>query len=128
MDEDGFIHYKEYDPFTSALTKMIVDVDTTKTTDFQNKPWGWTTPAGGGAHLITTYGVDVIGRTIQIATQTFSTSVENTYIVYNDASRETRSYPGWTGTVPTRPTQIRRQDRPHSYFETPATSHAPTVN
>src|SRR5207247_6121944 len=46
-DADGFINYTEYDQATGTVTKQIVDVDTTQTGDFSNKPSGWTTPTGG---------------------------------------------------------------------------------
>jgi RHS repeat-associated protein len=125
-DADGFIQYQEYDPFTGSMTKMIVDVDTTKTGDFQNKPSGWTTPTGGGLHLITTYVVDGIGR----ATQMTDPKGQVTYAVYNDSSREARAYPGWnTGTnTPTGPTQIRREDWTRSYLEQLTTSDTPTLS
>src|SRR5207249_3736755 len=65
-DGDGFINYTAYDPATSALTKTITDVDTTRTGDFQNLPTGWTTPSGGGLHLTTQMVVDGLGRTTQL--------------------------------------------------------------
>src|SRR5262249_17613202 len=61
-DGDGFIRYTEYDQGTGAVTKSIVDVDTTRTNDFQNLPAGWTTPPGGGLHLVTRTAVDSLGR------------------------------------------------------------------
>src|SRR5262249_28987667 len=57
-DADGFIVYTAYDSATGAVVKTITDVDTTHTTDFANLPSGWSTPSGGGLHLITTYEVD----------------------------------------------------------------------
>src|SRR5262249_43989229 len=49
---DGFLNYTEYDQNTGAVTKTIIDVDTTRTSDFSNLPTGWSTPSGGDLHLI----------------------------------------------------------------------------
>jgi hypothetical protein len=61
-DGDGFLTYTAYDQATGAVVKQIRDVDTTQTSTFTNLPSGWTTPAGGGLHLTTTYEVDALGR------------------------------------------------------------------
>jgi RHS repeat-associated protein len=114
-DADGFINYTAYDPATSAVTKTITDVDTTRTADFQNLPSGWVTPAGGGLHLITQIAVDSFGR----PTVTTDPNGNVTYQTYNDPNYETRIYPGWNSAtqMPTGPTQDYRQDRPGSYLE-----------
>lgn len=65
-DENGFLNYFAYDEATGTLTKQIIDVDATQTGDFQDKPTGWTTPTGGGLHLITTMEVDDLGRDTKI--------------------------------------------------------------
>src|SRR5258707_12128510 len=52
-DADGFLNYTAYDQATGAVVKTIKDVDTTRTGDFSNLPTGWTTPTGGGLHLLT---------------------------------------------------------------------------
>jgi RHS repeat-associated protein len=126
-DADGFIRYMEYDQGTGAVTKSIVDVDTTRTSDFQNLPAGWITPPGGGLHLVTQMGVDGLGR----ETQRVDPNGNITYTVYNDANHEKRVYPGWnadTG-LPTGPTQVWREDRAHSpsYVETLTMSAVPNV-
>ncbi len=114
-DGDGFISYTEYDQATGAVTKMITDVDTTQTGDFSNQPSGWSTPTGGGLHLISTYEVDDLGRTTKLTDPNGNIS----YTVYDDTDHEIRSYAGWDGTnnVPTGPTQVYREDRAGSYTE-----------
>jgi hypothetical protein len=120
-DADGFIGYLAYDAATGGLVKTITDVDTTRTGDFDNstKPAGWTTPPGGGLHLITTMAVDPLGRTTQLTepnTAPFPQST--TYTVYRDANHEVRTYPGWhvdatlcPNGCPTGPTQVNREIR-----------------
>ena len=63
------------------MVKTIADVDTTQTGDFADLPSGWSTPAGGGLHLTTTYEVDALGRT----TKETDPNGDVTYTVYNDA-------------------------------------------
>ena len=50
-----------------------------------------------------------------------------TYMVYNDANHEVRTYAGWDATngVPTGPTQVSREDRAGSYTESLTMSAAP---
>src|SRR5262249_4051875 len=87
-DADGFINYIADDLATSAVTKTITDVDTTRTGDFQNLPAGWSTPSGGGLHLITQMVVDGLGRTTKL-----TDPIGNiTYTVYNDTNHEVRVY------------------------------------
>jgi RHS repeat-associated protein len=114
-DPDGFLHYTAYDPVTGAVVKTITDVDTTKTGDFQNLPSGWSTPSGGGLHLITALVVDALGRPTQITDPLGNV----TYQVFIDTNHEERIYPGWnTSTnMPTGPTQDYRVDRTNSYIE-----------
>jgi len=59
MNELGFLTRKTYDIPTGAVTQVIADVDTTLVSD---APPGWTTPAGGGKHLITDITIDSEGR------------------------------------------------------------------
>jgi YD repeat-containing protein len=115
-DPDGFLTYVAYDPVTGAATKTINDVDTTQTGDFQNLPTGWSTPSGGGLHLITNLVVDALGRPTQIT----DPLGDITYLVYLDTNHEERIYRGWnTSTnLPTGPTEDYRIDRTNSYFET----------
>lgn len=125
-DADGFINYFAYDEATGALVKMITDVDTTQAGDFADLPSGWTTPAGGGLHLVSTMEVDNLGRTTLYVTprgtKTFST--------YHDPAHEKRVYRGWDSAtnMPTGPTEVYREDRPGSYFETLTMSAAPDVD
>jgi RHS repeat-associated protein len=125
-DAGGFLTYTAHDPVTGAVVKQIVDVDTTQTSDFADLPSGWSTPTGGGLHLITTYEVDDQGR----ATKVTYPNGRVDYSVYNDAGHETRSYPGWDTTTnrPTGPTTVMREDRAGNYTETLTMSAAPTVS
>src|SRR5262249_35087985 len=65
-DGDGFINYTAYDPATGAVVKTITDVDTSRTGDFTGLPSGWSTPSGGGLHLVTQMEVDGLGRTTKL--------------------------------------------------------------
>jgi RHS repeat-associated protein len=127
-DGDGFINYTAYDPATGAVVKTITDVDTTRTGDFQNLPAGWSTPAGGGLHLITQREVDGLGRTTKLTDPNGNV----TYAVYNDPNHEVRVYPGWQSATNTTtgPTQDRREDRQFStgYTETLTMSATPAVS
>src|SRR5262249_21609518 len=108
-DGDGFLTYIAYSSTTGAVVKTIQDVDTSHTSDCSGLPSGWSTPSGGGLHLITTYTVDGMGR----PTQTTDPAGNVTYTVYNDASHEVRTYPGWNSgsSTPTGPTRVLRYDR-----------------
>jgi RHS repeat-associated protein len=125
-DGDGFINYTSYDPATGAVTKTIKDVDTTRTGDFQNLPSGWSTPSGGGLHLITSFVVDGLGRPTQIT----DPNGQITYRVYLDINYEDRTYLGWNSSThtPTGPTQDTRYDRPGSYWESLTMSATPAVD
>jgi RHS repeat-associated protein len=122
-DGDGFLSYTQYDPATGGVVKTIEDVDTTKTADFQDLPPGWSTPAGGGLHLITQMVVDALGR----PTQQTSPAGNLTYTVYNDPNNEVRVYPGFnsgTGTT-TGPIEVSREDRAGGYTESYTMSATP---
>jgi RHS repeat-associated protein len=132
-DAGGFLSYMHYDLATGALVKMIQDVNTSNTGDFADLPTGWTTPSGGGLHLITTYEVDTYGRT----TKMVDPGGNITYTVYNDSAREVRTYPGWTGSNTTGPIQITRMYYPAAgaasgqqtaYTETLTLAATPTVS
>ena len=58
MDERGFITGFTYDIPTGALLQRIDDVNTS----LVSAPAGWTTPSGGGLHLITDFQFDAQGR------------------------------------------------------------------
>ncbi|MEM1026511.1 MAG: LamG-like jellyroll fold domain-containing protein [Planctomycetota bacterium] len=126
QDADGFLHYTEYDHETGAITKSIVDVDTTQTSDFTDLPTGLATPTGGGLHLVNTYEVDGLGR----VTKATDPNGNIDYTVYRDAEHEIRSYAGWDTSLnrPTGPTTVIRSDRPGSYVETITMSAAPSLN
>lgn len=125
-DADGFLNYFSYDEATGALVKTITDVDTTQTSDFANLPSGWSTPSGGGLHLITTMEVDSLGRDTKITDPNGNV----TYMTYDDPNHEMRTYTGWNSTthMPTGPTYVTRYDRPGSYYETLTMSAAPDVD
>ncbi|MDW8264105.1 MAG: hypothetical protein RMJ52_02115, partial [Gemmataceae bacterium] len=124
-DGSGFLTYREYDPATGAVVKEIRDVDTTQTATFSYLPSGWTTPAGGGLHLITTYEVDALGRVTKVVHPNGRVDC----LTYNDVSKEVRVYSGWdTGTnTPTLPTQVVRADWANGYVETLTMSATPAV-
>jgi RHS repeat-associated protein len=61
-DERGYITRFKYDVATGAMTQRIDDVDTAQVTD---EPTGWSTPSGGGLHLVTDYESDDQGRVTQ---------------------------------------------------------------
>jgi RHS repeat-associated protein len=60
-DARGFVSYRAYDPVTKALVQQIQDVDDAQLA----LPDSWTTPSGGGLHLVTDFEHDVLGRTLQ---------------------------------------------------------------
>ena len=62
MDARGFITRTIHDIATGAVLRRIVDADTSLLTGV---PTGWSTPSGGGKHLIYDYEIDSLGRTIQ---------------------------------------------------------------
>jgi RHS repeat-associated protein len=123
MNADGYINYTAYDPATGAMVESITDVNAANTSDFSNLPGGWSTPAGGGLNLVTSYQVDSLGRTVA---QT-DPNGNITYTVYDDANHEVRVYRGWNAAtgMPTGPTEVYREDRPGSYTETLTMSAAP---
>lgn len=114
-DADGFLTYMSYDEATDALVKMIRDVDTTLTSDFTDLPTGWSTPAGGGLHLVSTMQVDSRGRDVQQVDPNGNV----TYTVYDDANHEVRVYAGWNSStgMPTGPTQVFIDDRDDGFTE-----------
>jgi uncharacterized delta-60 repeat protein/RHS repeat-associated protein len=105
-DGDGFITRLKYDLGTGAINQLIQDVDTSQTSD---EPSGWSTPSGGGLHLITAYVVDGLGRTKQVT----DPNGNITYTIFNDANHEVRVYRGWqTNNTTTGPIEITREYRP----------------
>ena len=125
-DADGFLRYTQYDAQSGAVVKTIVDVDTSRTSDFQNLPSGWATPSGGGLHIVTTYEVDRLGRTVKSTDPNGNV----TYTVYDDVNHSTRTYVDWnasTGTT-TGPIQVSRSDLTGTYTESLSYSAVPTVD
>lgn len=97
MDERGFITRLIYDIPTGTVVQRIDDVNMSLVT---GGPAGWTTPAGGGLHLITDYSIDIQGRTTRslgpshtIDLNGTATSVRaTTWTIYQDGDFQT-----WTG-------------------------------
>mgnify|MGYP000858361248 CR=1 FL=1 len=98
-DERGFITYHEFEAVQQVVTKTIEDVDGTRLT----LPSGWSTPAGGGQHLVTDYRYDLRGRQIQslgpehvVDLSGVATTVRTaSWTVFKDADRETRAAQGY---------------------------------
>ncbi len=124
-DAAGVLNYTAYDPQTGAAVKTISDVNTAITSDFANLPSGWTTPSGAGNRLISTYETDSLGRT----TKSVDPLGLISYTVYNDITKEIRSYAGWNTTTNTStgPTMVRRDDWANGYSESITMSASPTV-
>jgi hypothetical protein len=64
-DERGFLTRLKYDDASGGLIQRIDDVNVSQISDSPPVPTGWTTPSGGGLHLITDYTVDNLGRPTQ---------------------------------------------------------------
>ena len=90
-------------------------MNTTQTSDFTGLPGGWSTPSGGGLHLVTHAEVDALGRTTKLTRPTGAID----YTVYDDPDHEARSYLGWNSAtgLPTGPTLVMREDRANGYTE-----------
>jgi hypothetical protein len=105
-DERGYLTRHTYDSATGARVQTIRDVDTSQVGD---APAGWTTPAGGGLHLVTDYQHDARGRLIQelgpwhtIDINGNATPVRTArWTVYHDAAHEVWTAQGYaTGSAP----------------------------
>ena len=94
-DERGTIAYKEYDLASGNVTQSIEDVDDTQLT----VPSGWSTPSGGGKHLVTDFEYDHLDRLVQTLGPEHDvqgTTVRTaSWTVYKTADRETRSAQGY---------------------------------
>jgi len=127
-DGDGFLRHTQYDVQTGAVVKSIVDVNTSRTSDFdaQSLPSGWATPTGGGLHLVTTHEVDSLGR----ITKATDPRGSITYTVYDDVNHSTRTYVGWNATTrtPTGPITVSRRDLSGTYTESLTYSAVPAVD
>ena len=115
-DADGFLTYTQYDTETGAVVKTIQDVSTTRTADFRNLPAGWSTPAGGGLHLIATTEVDRLGR----VTKAVDPAGNVTWTVYDDIGHSVRTYASWNAATGTTagPITVTRDDPSGTYRET----------
>ncbi len=119
-DERGYLTRHTYDAATGARVQTIRDVDTNQVGD---APSGWTTPAGGGLHLISDYQHDDRGRLIQelgpwhtIDINGSATPVRTArWTVYHDAAHEIRTAQGYaTGRRHRHPRRHRRHRRERS--------------
>ena len=94
-DERGVISYREYDLASGNVTKSIEDVDDSALT----VPSGWSTPTGGGKHLVTDFEYDNLDRLVQTlgpAHDVQGTTVRTaSWTVHKTADRETRSAQGY---------------------------------
>ncbi|MFO7902542.1 MAG: hypothetical protein R6U98_07775, partial [Pirellulaceae bacterium] len=94
-DERGFLTHYEYDVDTGARVRMIQDVDVSQVSD---EPSGWSTPTGGGAHLVTDYTIDDLGRVTQTLGPVHDVDGTDTrtasWTVYNEDGEETRRASG----------------------------------
>ncbi|MCO6458897.1 MAG: hypothetical protein J5I93_26615 [Pirellulaceae bacterium] len=121
-NERGFLTRHTYDIPTGVRTETIEDVDTAQVSD---EPTGWTTPSGGGLHLVSEFDADARGRVIETrepwhtidlaGTATSIRSVQ--WSVYKDLDGEVWSAAGYaTGTAPNytytmiNPVSITRRD------------------
>jgi RHS repeat-associated protein len=122
-DADGFLVYTAYDPTSGSVVKRIEDVNTALTGTYTGLPAGWSTPAGGGLHLTTTYELDSLGRQIRETDPNGNVDVT----VYDDVNHSERTYIGWnsgTGQA-TGPTRVSRMDLSGTYSETLTMSATP---
>jgi RHS repeat-associated protein len=106
MDERGFLTRTSYDVPTAGVTQRIDDVDTAQVTD---APPGWSTPAGGGLHLITDMPVDPEGRNTQRLGPTHTIDIGGVpttirragWTVYQDGTHQVWTAMGYaTGSAP----------------------------
>jgi RHS repeat-associated protein len=104
-DERGYLTNYTNDPVTGAVLEQIQDVNTS----IVPAPNGWTTPAGGGLHLITDYQIDVFGRQTQSLGPVHTVDLAGTatsirraqWTVYQDAAYAVWTAAGYaTGTSP----------------------------
>ena len=95
-DERGFLTHYEYDVDSRARVRMIQDVDVDEVSD---EPSGWSTPSGGGEHLITDYTVDDLGRVTQTLGPIHDVDGTDTrtasWTVYDEDGEETRRAVGF---------------------------------
>ena len=127
MDERGFITGFSFDIPTGALLQRIDDVNTA----LVSAPAGWTTPAGGGLHLISDFQFDALGRPTQslgpwhtIDLSGVATPIRRAgYTVYQDATFQTWQGQGYATASPSSsssssspPSQGGAGGGPYNYF------------
>ena len=106
---------------TGAVTRRVDDADAAL---FDDAPAGWATPAGGGAHLVTDFEHDRLGRTTRTLGPAREAVVGGTaelvraasWTVYKDWDRETVSAAGYRtvadgADVLINPVSITKRDR-----------------
>ena len=120
-DARGFLTRWEYDVPTGAVTRRVDDADAAL---FDDAPAGWATPAGGGAHLVTDFEHDRLGRTTRTLGPAREAVVGGaaelvraaSWTVYKDWDRETVAASGYRtvadgADVLVNPVSITRRDR-----------------
>jgi len=119
-DERGFITRYKYDIETGAMTEQIDDVDTAQVSD---EPSGWSTPTGGGLHLITNYAHDDQGRITQVLGPAHTIDLNGTVTSVRTANgRFTKTPMTRSGPV----AGFRRSATPPSRWSTRSASRSPT--
>ncbi len=94
-DERGFITGHQYAAGPGRISRTIQDVDDAQLT----LPSGWSTPSGGGQHLVTDYQYDAQGRQTQVLGPEHDVDGVSLrtagWTVYRDADHETWSAQGY---------------------------------
>jgi RHS repeat-associated protein len=137
-DERGFITRFSYNIQTGAIVQRIDDVDTSQVGD---EPAGWTTPTGGGLHLVTDFEHDDLGRTTQELGPSHSIDLggtattirQATWTVYDDPNNTVRVGQGYaTGSSPSytytliNPVAITIRDKDNNVTDEIAATRAST--
>ncbi len=94
MDARGIIGFMAHDLATGALTTGVQDVSNSQLGNNNvpsSLPSGWSFASGTRANLLTTIGIDSLGRAVQVIDPNLAAS----FYVYRDDLREVRQYTGW---------------------------------
>ena len=140
-EERGFLTRFRYDNASGGRTQRIDDVATGQITDSPAVPSGWSTPAGGGLHLVTDYILDHFGRSTQelgpvhdVSLAGVNTPLRRTsWTVYRDSAGEVRRAKGYitqassSVTALIEPIMVRRTDDNRRATETIVTRRAAGV-